>query len=117
MSAADTVRGIIEAFTADAPRAASFADGFRVVGVAEGAPLLAFGVPTAGASELDGRGMRISFDEVTPSAGDHVLVWGTWSGDGQEERTYHVVAEVRDGRVAESRFFDDIEHARWFAGL
>ena len=117
MGAADTVRDIIEAFTADAARAASFADGFRVVGTAEGAPLLAFGVPAAGASELDGRGMRISFDDVTPSAGDHVLVWGTWSGDGRDERTYHVVVEARDGSVVESRFFDDIEHARWFAGL
>ena len=46
-----------------------------------------------------------------------MLVWGTWSGDGVENELYHVVLHVRDGQIEEARFFDDRDHARWFAGL
>lgn len=111
-AAVDVVREIIEAFTAGASRDALFAADFRVVGDAADLPLRAFGIPDAGAD--DG---RISFEGFTASEGDHVLVWGTWSGEGSDETTYHVVVEVRDGQAVESRFFDGLEQARWFAGL
>lgn len=112
MAAVDTVREIIEAYTAGTPRHALFAEDFRVVGEAPEALLRAFAIP--GAREDGG---RISFEGITPSESDHVLVWGTWSADGGTEATYHVVIEVRDGQAVESRFFAELEDARWFAGL
>lgn len=111
------VNALMEAFSTGAPRLELFGAGFRVVGPGIGAPLLAFGIPGASGGELAVRGMRLSFDGVTPSDGDHVLVWGTWSGEDHDEATYHVVLEVQDGHVVETRFFEQLESARWFAGL
>lgn len=117
MAPVHVVNAVIEAFSTGSARIELFGAGFRVVGPAIGAPLLAFGIPGAHAGELAGRGMGLSFDGVTPSDGDHVLVWGTWSGEDHDEATYHVVLEVQDGQVVETRFFDQLENARWFAGL
>lgn len=117
MGAIDVVNAILDAFRAGTSRTALFADGFRVEGPGLGAPLLAFAMPGAAAGELDQRGMRISVEQVLPSKGDHVLVWGMWSGGDHDDATYHVVLEVQDGRVVETRFFDELEQARWFAGL
>lgn len=117
MDAVATVIAIIDAFADGGARDGLFDDGFRVVGETHAAPLLAFGVPSAGCGDLDRLGLELTFDSITPGAGDHVLVWGGWTGHGEDERAYHVVLEARDGRVVESRFFGDLEQARWFAGL
>lgn len=112
MAAEDTIREIIEAYTAGEPRRALFAEDFHVVGEAPETLLRAFAIPGARAD-----GGRVTFEGITPSDGGHVLVWGTWSSDGETDATYHVVIEVRDGQAVESRFFDELEDARWFAGL
>jgi len=95
----------------------AFADDFRLIGEGRGAPVLVFGVPGATAAELSARGMAISVDDVTPGPDDHVVIWGTWTEDGDEPETFHVVLKVQDGRFAEARFFDELEPARWYAGL
>lgn len=117
MLATDIVRTFLASFADGTPRDALMSATFRVAGEAHGAPVLAFAVAGATARELAAHGMEITFDGISSRDQEHVLVWGTWSGDGADRATYHVVLRVLDGRVDETRFFGDREHARWFAGL
>ena len=70
---------------------------FRLVGDVHGAPVLVFAVEGASARELAARGMAITFDGIE-AGGEHVLVWGTWSGEGVDRAMYHVVLQVADGQ-------------------
>jgi ketosteroid isomerase-like protein len=115
MTATDVVQTFLDGLS-DGDGRGLMSDSFRLVGDAQGAPVLVFAVEGASARELAARGMEITFDEIQ-GGDEHVLVWGTWSGDGVENELYHVVLHVRDGKIEEARFFDDRDHARWFAGL
>jgi hypothetical protein len=116
MTPTDVVRAFLEGFSNGDGSGRKMADSFRLVGDAQGAPVLVFAVEGASARELTSRGMEITFDSIE-GGDEHVLVWGTWSGDGIDNELYHVVLQVSDGEVEEARFFDDREQARWFAGL
>jgi hypothetical protein len=111
------VQEFLTAFSDGGSTTGMFADDFQLVGEARGAPVLAFGVPGASLREVMARNMAITFDGVAVSSCDHALVWGTAASDGDEPATYHVVLTVQCGRIAEARFFDDMERARWYAGL
>lgn len=117
MLATDVVRKFLTCFADGTSRDALLSETFRLVGEAHGAPVLAFAVAGASAPEVAARGMEITFDGVSSRDQEHVLVWGTWSGDGTDRAMYHVVLRVLDGLIQEARFFEDGEHARWFAGL
>lgn len=116
MTPTDVVKAFLDGFTGGDGHGRRMADSFRLVGEAQGAPVLVFAVEGATARELTARGMEITFDEIE-GGDEHVLVWGTWSGDGVDRELYHVVLQVSDGVIEEARFFDDLEQARWFAGL
>lgn len=116
MEPVDTVQEFLDAFAGEDGRDGHLADAFRLVGEVQGAPVLVFAVEGASARELAARGMDVTFDGIEAS-GDHVLVWGTWSGDDVDQAIYHVVLEVAGGQIQEARFFDDVDQARWFAGL
>ena len=47
----------------------------------------------------------------------HVVVWGISPREDSGLEVYHVVLTVRDGAFVEARFFDEIEQARWYAGV
>jgi len=94
-----------------------FAADFRLAGEVHGAPDLVFGVPGATAAELATRRMTITFDDMLEGPDGHVVVWGISTRDDADLEVYHVVLTVRDGAFAEARFFDEIEQARWYAGL
>lgn len=106
----------LSAFEDGGDRDGLLADGFRMVGEAQGAPVLAFAVAGANRAELERRGLQISFDDVL-AAPDGALVWGEWSSDGGEPEFYCVVLTTENGQIAEAWFFDDLDHARWAAGL
>jgi hypothetical protein len=110
------VRRWLSAFEDGGGRDGLLADGFRMVGEAQGAPVLAFAVPGATRAELRRRGMTITFDDVL-EAPDGALVWGEWTRDGDEPEFYCVVLTTQDGQIVEAWFFDDLDHARWAAGL
>ncbi len=116
MAPVHIVQAFLDAFSRGEARDGSMADGFQLVGEAHGAPVLVFAVEGAGAPELAARGMEITFDGIE-SGDEHVLVRGTWSGDGVDREIYHVVLHVPGDQIEEARFFDDGDQARWFAGL
>lgn len=109
-------RAFLDAFDRDDAMPA-FASDFRLAGDVHGAPALVFGVPGATAAELATRGMTITFDDMLQGPDGHVVVWGISTRDGAGLEVYHVVLTVEDGAFVEARFFNEIEQARWYAGL
>lgn len=116
MEATALVQAFLEAFD-DGKAMAVFADDFRLTGDGSGAPVLVFGVPGATAAELSARGMAITIDDLAEGPEGHVVVWGSWTENGDDPDVYHLVITVRNGMFAEARFFPEMEQARWYAGL
>lgn len=113
---ATLVQELISAFGAGRSRADLLAPALGVEGPVPEPVWLALLVPDASAEELAERGMAVSLEQVLVGP-EHEVAWGEYRTDGGSPAFWCLALRVEDGRVAEAVHFDDLDAARWYAGL
>lgn len=107
---------LVSAFHAGRPRSRLLADGLEVIGTVPAPVWLALLVPDAAPGELRDQAAEVSLERVIV-APDHEIAWGEYQVDGGPPRFWCLVLRLVDGRVTQAMPFDDLDAARWYAGL
>ncbi len=113
---ATLVQTLVTDFRAGRPRSRLLAPDLQVTGPVPELVWLALLVPDASAAELRERGGEISLEQVLVGP-EHEVAWGEYHADGDAPSFWCLVVRVVDGRATEAVHFDDLDAARWYAGL
>ena len=73
-------------------------------------------MPDGSAAELRERGGEIALEQVLVGP-EHEVAWGEYHTDGDAPSFWCMVLRVEDGRATEAIHFEDLDAARWYAGL
>lgn len=107
---------LASAFRDGRPRSELLADGLDVIGAVPAPVWFMFLVPDATPGELHDQAAEVSLDRVLV-APDHEIAWGEYQVDGGPPQFWCLALRVVDGRVTQAMPFDDLDAARWYAGL
>lgn len=113
---ATVVEELLDGLWAGRSRAALLAERLEVHGPVPEAVWLALLVPDATLAELRESGAEVSLDQVLVGP-EHEVAWGEFHADGGPPTFWCLAIRVEDGRATQAVHFDDLDAARWFAGL